>query len=100
MKIRFGLVAVCLCAAGRGVEAQAPVAPVDDFVRAHYAKYEYRIPMRDGVKLFANVYVPVAGAFPDAGPYPILMTRTPYSCAPYGEDKYAARVGPSTELME
>jgi putative CocE/NonD family hydrolase len=81
--------------------AQAPASPsADDFVRTHYAKYEYRIPMRDGVKLFAYAYVPMIGAFKDAGPYPILMTRTPYSCAPYGEDKFGARVGPSTELME
>ncbi len=80
--------------------AQAPAAPSDEFVRTHFAKYEYRIPMRDGAKMFAAVYVPKAGAFKDAGPYPFLMTRTPYSCGPYGEDKYPARVGPSQELME
>src|SRR5258708_13443679 len=28
------------------------------------------------------------------------MTRTAYSCAPYGEDKFPGRVGPSQELME
>jgi len=27
-------------------------------IRARYAKYEFRIPMRDGVKLFTAVYVP------------------------------------------
>jgi len=27
-------------------------------VRAHYTKYECRIPMRDGVKLFTAIYVP------------------------------------------
>ena len=27
-------------------------------VAAHYTKYEFRIPMRDGVKLFTSVYVP------------------------------------------
>src|SRR5229473_943169 len=98
MRIRLGLVVVCLLAAGCGMSAQAPAA--DDVVKSHYAKYEYRIPMRDGVKLFASVYVPQVGAFKDAGPYPFLMTRTPYSCAPYGEDKFPARVGPSQELME
>jgi hypothetical protein len=54
--------------------------------RAHYTKYEYRIPMRDGVRLFTAVYVPN-----DAGPgrkYPFLMSRTPYSVAPYGTDRY------------
>lgn len=80
--------------------AQGPAAASDEFVRTHFAKYEYRIPMRDGVKLFASVYVPQVGAFKDAGPYPMLMTRTPYSCAPYGEDKFPARVGPSDELMQ
>jgi putative CocE/NonD family hydrolase len=80
--------------------AQAPAAPSDEFVRTHFAKYEYRIPMRDGAKMFAAVYVPKTGAFKDAGPYPFLMTKTPYSCGPYGEDKYPARVGPSQELME
>ena len=27
-------------------------------VKEHYTKYEYRIPMRDGVHLFTSVYVP------------------------------------------
>ena len=95
------LVGCCVFAiAARAVSAQAPEAAPEDFVKTHYAKYEYRIPMRDGVKLFAAVYVPQAGAFKDAGPYPFLMTRTPYSCGPYGEDKFPARVGPSQELME
>jgi putative CocE/NonD family hydrolase len=93
-----------LCAqvvAGCVLWAQAPAPSTGvEYVKAHYTKYEYRIPMRDGVKLFASVYVPQLGAFKDAGPYPFLMTRTPYSCAPYGEDKYSERVGPSEELME
>ncbi len=50
----------------------------------HYTKKEVSIPMRDGVKLFTSIYLPN-----DNGEaHPILMTRTPYSCAPYGEDKY------------
>jgi putative CocE/NonD family hydrolase len=64
-----------------------------DAVRARYTKYEYRIPMRDGVKLFTSVYVPK-----DAGAskrYPVLLTRTPYSVAPYGSDAYRDSVGPS-----
>ncbi|MGH9598115.1 MAG: CocE/NonD family hydrolase, partial [Edaphobacter sp.] len=84
---------------GDGVRAQAPAAG-DDYVKTHYAKYEYRIPMRDGAKMFAAVYVPKMGAFKDAGPYPFLMTKTPYSCAPYGVDNFPARIGPNKELME
>jgi hypothetical protein len=103
MKIGLGLVAVCLfVAAGFGMQAraQAPGASQEEFIKTHYAKFEYRIPMRDRVKLFVSVYTPQVGAFKDAGPYPFLMTRTPYSCGPYGEDKMPARLGPSQELLE
>jgi putative CocE/NonD family hydrolase len=101
MKIGLGLVAVCLfVTAGFEARAQAPVASQEEFIKTHYAKYEYRIPMRDGAKLFVSVYTPQAGAFKDSGPYPFLMTRTPYSCAPYGEDNMPARLGPSQELQE
>ncbi len=92
------LFAVFACIGGRAQQA-APPAPAEDFIRAHYTKYEYRIPMRDGKRLFTAVYVPKATAFAeDAGPYPFLMDRTPYNVAPYGEDKYPARLGPSDEF--
>src|ERR1039457_3982427 len=82
-----------------GAQQPAPQPASEDFVRAHYTKYEYRIPMRDGVRLFTAVYVPKASAFPaDPGPYPFLMDRTPYSVAPYGEDRYPAHLGPSDEF--
>jgi putative CocE/NonD family hydrolase len=100
MKVKFGLVAACLLVTSGYMRAQAPGPNQEEFIKTHYAKYEYRIPMRDGVKLFVSVYTPVAGAFKDAGPYPFLMTRTPYSCGPYGEDKMPTRLGPSQELLE
>jgi predicted acyl esterase len=62
-------------------------------VREQYTKFEYRIPMRDGAKLFTAVYVPK-----DAGPdkkYPILFLRTPYAVRPYGADQYRETLGPS-----
>jgi len=65
-------------------------------VRAHYTKFEYRIPMRDGVRLFTVVYVPKD----ISDTYPILLTRTPYGIAPYGRDKYPAHVGPSDKFAE
>jgi putative CocE/NonD family hydrolase len=78
-------------------QAQQPtgLAPAEDYVRAHYTKYEFRIPMRDGKHLFTAVYVPKDAA---AGPYPFLMDRTPYSVAPYGEDQYPKHLGPSDEF--
>jgi putative CocE/NonD family hydrolase len=79
--------------------AQQPEVPQENYVKAHYTKYEYRIPMRDGKKLFTAVYVPKASAFAgEAGPYPFLMDRTPYSVGPYGEDQYPAHLGPSDEF--
>jgi uncharacterized protein len=73
----------------------APAPPVEDYVKAHYTKYEFRIPMRDGKHLFTAVYVPKDAA---GGPYPFLMDRTPYSVAPYGEDQYPSHLGPSQEF--
>src|ERR1700751_4561760 len=55
-------------------------------IRARYTKYEFRIPMRDGAKLFTAVYVPKDASL--ARTYPFLMERTPYSVVPYGTDNY------------
>ena len=62
-----------------------------EYVKAHYTKYDYRIPMRDGVKLFTSVYVPKE----ITTPAPIVICRTPYSVAPYGIDHYRENLGPS-----
>lgn len=73
-----------------------PVLALDDeteehaeWVRANYTKYEYRIPMRDGARLFTAVYIPR-----EPGSYPFLMTRTPYRVSPYGADEYRDQLGP------
>jgi putative CocE/NonD family hydrolase len=55
--------------------------------REHYVKKEQYIPMRDGVRLFTSIYMPKDSS----EAHPILMTRTPYSCAPYGEDNWTTR---------
>ncbi len=60
-------------------------------VKAAYTKYEYRIPMRDGTRLFTAVYVPKD----DGQKYPLLLTRTPYNVKPYGVDQYKDVLGPS-----
>jgi putative CocE/NonD family hydrolase len=63
------------------LDSEAAVARA---IREHYTKYEYRIPMRDGVKLFTVAYVPKDATHT----YPILLERTPYGVAPYGADNY------------
>ena len=95
---RFPLVLLAIFALSTTLlhsQQPAPDAPKEDYVRAHYTKYELRIPMRDDKRLFTAVYVPKDTA---AGPYPFLMDRTPYSVGPYGEDQYPHRLGPSEEF--
>ncbi|MES2048259.1 MAG: CocE/NonD family hydrolase [Pseudomonadota bacterium] len=72
-------------------------------LRSRYTKFEYRIPMRDGVKLFTVVYVPK-----DASKtYPFLINRTPYGSgvneqgqSHYGVDFYPNSLGPAKEFEE
>ena len=82
-------------------EADAPVARRS--LRDNYTKYEYRIPMRDGIKLFTVVYVPKDVS----RSYPFLMQRTPYSAGVhaqgatrYGVDWYPESIGPSREFED
>ena len=67
-------------------------------VRAHYDKSEYKIPMRDGIKLHTVVYSPKD----KSQKYPFLMVRTPYSAGPYGPDNFHApnRMAPGDEFLE
>lgn len=73
------------------ISPQHALAQGLEYIKANYTKYEHKIPMRDGKRLFTAVYVPK-----DAKEkYPILMTRTPYNCKPYGVDQYRENLGPS-----
>jgi putative CocE/NonD family hydrolase len=90
----FALGSGLLVLAGIARAQEPPKEEKEDYAKTHYTKYEYRIPMRDGKRLFTSVYVPK-----DASqPYPILMDRTPYDVAPYGEDQYKKHLGPSDEF--
>ncbi|MFA7229485.1 MAG: CocE/NonD family hydrolase, partial [Melioribacteraceae bacterium] len=62
-----------------------------DWIKEHYSKKDHRIQMRDGVTLFTSVYTPRD----TTKLYPILMVRTPYTIAPYGEDQYPQSLGPN-----
>jgi uncharacterized protein len=61
------------------------------YIRKNYIKTEQYISMRDGEKLFTTIYEPVDKTIK----HPILITRTPYSVSPYGEDKYVRSLVPS-----
>ena len=57
------------------------------WVRENYYKVEKMLPMRDGISLFTAFYIPKDTTVK----HPILLNRTPYTCSPYGEDKF---IGP------
>jgi len=59
--------------------------------KAHYNKVEHMIVMRDGVKLFTQVYTPKD----NTKKYPIMLFRTPYSIRYYGENNYHRALGPN-----
>lgn len=63
------------------------------FVVNNYEKSEHTIEMRDGIKLFTTIYTPAD----KSQKYPIILYRTPYSCAPYGTEKenYKIDLGPN-----
>jgi putative CocE/NonD family hydrolase len=85
---------VLLCAAVPRPAAAQDAAERDKRlaeVKANYTKYEYRIPMRDGKRLFTCVFAPKD----QSQAYPMLLDRTPYSVRPYGADQYRERLGPS-----
>jgi putative CocE/NonD family hydrolase len=101
LTLAFGASAVH---AATTLDAQrADAAPARRNLRETYTKYEYRIPMRDGTRLFTTVYVPKDGT----RPYPFLMQRTPYSAGVhaegelhYGEDWFPEAIGPSKEFED
>ena len=106
MPLRFWTVVVicwsCLTVSG-SAGAQSPTAtpsasPASQKfdVREHYTKYEYQVPMRDGVRLFTAVYLPKNVD----EKYPLLLRRSPYSCKPYGVDQYPDKLGPSELLAK
>src|SRR5688572_19380953 len=64
------------------------------YVREHYEKAEYQIPMRDGKKLFAVVYTPKD----KSRSWPVLMNRTCYNASSYAD--YKLHGHPSNFLVE
>ena len=62
----------------------------------NYTKSIYKIPMRDGIKLYTVVYRPKD----TTKVYPILFMRTCYSVGPYAENKFPWSLGPNPYLMK
>jgi uncharacterized protein len=77
-------------------QRQAPSADQVAEVKAKYVKREVRIAMRDGAQLFTSIYIPRD----TSRAYPIMMSRTPYGVAPYGDTAYKAALGPSKRFQD
>lgn len=66
--------------------------------KVNFDKREVYIEMRDGTKLFTAIYTPKDISAKNK--YPILMQRTCYSIAPYGEDHFKKSLGPNDFLQK
>lgn len=96
MLLRASLLSL-LALAGPAAHAGDDDKPPAYDPREHYTKYEYRVPVRDGRKLFTAVYVPKD----QSKRYPFLMVRTPYGCGPYGVDRDGVkRLAPSEDFLK
>ena len=76
--------------------AKAQSSSNQEYIKDNYTKTIHQIEMRDGVKLYTQVYSPKD----TTQKYPIMMQRTCYSVRPYGEGKYPSRLGPNELLMK
>ena len=92
--LRFVVILLPLALATLTLQSTAHTDEAD--VKAAYTKTEQQITMRDGVKLFTAIYTPKD----QSQKYPIMLTRTPYSVAPYGTNNYRAALGPSNLFQD
>ena len=89
--LRAGLcVGLCAIALPTGVWAQESSPALE------YLAREVMIPMRDGVKLYTQIFEPQDLDDPS----PILFTRTPYGVDPVPRTIRAARLGPSPSFAD
>ncbi|WP_417799365.1 CocE/NonD family hydrolase [Tenacibaculum sp.] len=90
------ILAISFASCTKKTTAKKAEKTANTYVKDHYTKKEVKITMRDGVKLHATIYSPKD----TSKTYPILLQRTPYSCQPYGEDKFRKKIGPNPVLMK
>lgn len=80
----------CFSAFAQAPQMSAAQQELATYIQQNYTKREVQIPMRDGVKLFTAIYEPKNKSVK----YPIMLSRTPYTVAPYGADKFKTSLGP------
>src|SRR5690349_13874832 len=97
MSKRFVLFAILLL--GLSLQAIAQLSAEEqrdlaEYIRNNYTKRSASIPMRDGVKLFTEIYEPKD----KSQKYPIMMNRTPYAVGPYEPDRFKTSLGPDYQF--
>lgn len=96
-KVFLLLLLICTLASSAQTENPYPYSPSQDslYIRENYDKAEYMVPMRDGVKLFTQLYIPKDRSVK----HPFILNRTPYSCSPYGAEKPRFRISPNPFMI-
>lgn len=92
--LAMSLIALSLYSCGGEVE-EVKVDKINHFTIEDYKKTERYITMRDGIKLWTTIYSPID----DSQDYPVILKRTPYSCAPYGADTIPASITHNPHLL-
>jgi putative CocE/NonD family hydrolase len=65
-------------------------------IKANYKRTAHMVPMRDGTKLYTQVYAPKD----KSQKYPILLFRTPYSIGYYEPESFRPYLGPNRAYAE
>ena len=95
--VRLSLCLFFLFAVNIAVNGQEKNTAEDTlYSRENYIKLVKKIPMRDGVLLYTVIYLPRN----KDQKYPFLICRTPYSVAPYPDNKIKIPVGPNRLLTK
>ncbi len=96
--IKFALASVLLVSTHMaGAQTVDPALPDAAYTRARYVKRVARIPMRDGVRLFTQIYLPR-----DASPssrFPMVLTRTPFSTGAEADSILPSSVAPDPFML-
>ncbi|NKI27642.1 CocE/NonD family hydrolase [Arenibacter sp. 6A1] len=100
-KLLFLFLGLMIISCGRSTKnlpsGEITTSVVDNYsVKDYYTKEEVVITMRDGIKLHTTIYAPKD----TSKKYPILLSRTPYSCKPYGPDNFRTKIAPNRQMME
>jgi len=94
--IFVGLVAILATSCSTQNADEQTTTTENQFKQSDYIKQEVKIEMRDGALLHTSIYSPKD----TTQEYPVIIRRSPYSCAPYGPDTLPANLCHNPKLIE